>query len=83
MIAACFCIATSCTENSRAKGWGGTATVNLPANTKMLTATWKGEELWYLTRPMRTDEVAETTTLNEQSSFGIMQGKVIFKESKQ
>lgn len=73
---------TSCTENARAKAWGGTATVDLPANTKIVNATWKDQELWYLTRPMRTGEVAETVTLHEQSSFGLVQGKVIFKESK-
>lgn len=74
---------TSCTENSRAKAWGGTATVDLPVNTKIINATWKDQELWYLTRPMRADEVAETATLHEQSSFGLIEGKVVFKESKQ
>lgn len=72
---------SSCTENSRAKAWGGTASVDLPANTKLTGATWKDDELWYLTRPMRAGEAAETSTLNEQSSFGLIQGKVVFKES--
>lgn len=74
---------TSCTENTRAKACGGTATVDLPPNTKIVNATWKDHELWYLTRPMRSDEVAETMTLHEQSSFGLIEGKVIFKETKQ
>lgn len=73
---------TSCTENSRAKGWGGTATVDLAPNTKVIGATWKESQLWYLTRPMRADEVAETSTLIEQSNFGLMEGKVVFKETK-
>lgn len=74
---------SSCTENARAKGWGGTATVDLPPNTRMVNATWKDQDLWYLVRPMREDEVAETSTLHEQSSFGVIEGKVIFKETKQ
>jgi hypothetical protein len=73
---------TSCTENARAKAWGGTATVDLAPNTKLIGATWKEADLWYLTRPMRADEVAETSSLIEQSNFGLVEGKVVFKENK-
>jgi hypothetical protein len=78
----CVLLAVSCTENSRAKTFGGTMTVDLPPNAKLDSATWKNEELWYLTRPMRTDEVAETWTMQEDSSFGMIEGQVIFKETK-
>lgn len=61
---------------------GGTATVDLTPNTKLISATWKDAQLWYLTRPMRDDETAETSTLNERSGFGIIEGKVVFKETK-
>jgi hypothetical protein len=70
----------SCTENSRAKKFGGTATVNLPPGTKFVGATWKDAELWYLHRPAREGETPETITLQEQSSFGMIEGKVIFRE---
>lgn len=73
---------TSCTQNARAKGWGGTAKVDLAPNTKLVGATWKDAQLWYLTRPMRSDEVAETSTLTEESSFGLVEGKVVFSETK-
>ena len=84
LLAAAFAVfaLTSCTENSRAKAWGGTATVDLAPNTKLVGATWKDAELWYLTRPMRAGEVAETSSLIEQSNFGLMEGKVVFKETK-
>ena len=36
---------TSCTENSRAKGWGGTAEIVLPKGKKLVTATWKKNSL--------------------------------------
>lgn len=72
----------SCTQNERAKSFGGTANVSLPAGQKLVTATWKGEVLWYLSRPMRADESAETYTLQEESSWGMIEGKVIFNESK-
>jgi len=72
---------TSCTQNQRAKSWGGTATINLPKHTKLVTATWKNNNLWYSTRPMRAGEFAEATSFQEDSSWGAIQGTVIFNES--
>jgi hypothetical protein len=72
----------SCTENQLAKGWGGTTTVELPAGEKLIEATWKDEQLWYLTRSMREDESPETFKFQEKSSYGVIEGTVIFKESK-
>lgn len=72
----------SCTENTRAKKFGGTMTVDLPPNTKLLNVTWKEGEMWYLCRPMREQEAPENYTFQEKSGLGIMEGKVIFTESK-
>ncbi len=69
---------TGCTDNFRAKHLGGTMTVQVPANNKLVVATWKDHELWYLYRPMRTNEVAETSTFQEKSSLGMVEGKVVF-----
>jgi len=71
-----------CTENQRAKSFGGKTAVNLPPNEKLVNVTWKDANLWYLHRPMRSDEVAETYTFQEQSSYGVVEGVVTFKESK-
>lgn len=68
-------------SNWWAKTWGGTITVTLPVNTKLVNATWKGSNLWYLTRPSRKGETAETSTLHEQSNLGMIQGQVIFVET--
>ena len=70
----------SCTENKRAKSYGGTVTVELPSNTKLIGATWKDSQLWYLTRPFRAGETPETSTLSESSEWGLVEGTVIFKE---
>lgn len=72
----------SCTQNERAKNFGGTATINLPAGQKLINVTWKNDELWYLTRPMNSSDSAETYTFKEESSYGIMEGTVILKETK-
>lgn len=71
-----------CTSNQRAKNFGGTMTIDLPPGQKLVVATWKEDDLWYLYRPMRSGEAEETSILKEDSSFGMMKGTVIFKEHK-
>lgn len=67
---------------SMARNLGGTHTIELPKNEKLELITWKDDELWYLTRPMREGEKAETWTYQESTDFGVVEGKVIIKESK-
>lgn len=78
-IAAVF-ILTGCTQQSRAKSWGGSAKIELPAGQKIVGATWKESNLWYMTRPARSGEFPETVTLQESSNLGVVEGKVIFQE---
>lgn len=59
---------------------GGDMTIELPANTKLLNATWKENSLWYLTRPMRNNENAETYEFKEDSNFGVLEGTITFIE---
>lgn len=68
--------------NSSAKRWGGTTTVELPTNQKLVNVSWKDDSLWYLTRQMRDNEKAETFEYVEKSQHGIIEGKVIFSERK-
>lgn len=71
---------TSCTKNARSRNYGGTSNIDLPTGQKLVTATWKEANLWYLTRPAKEGETPEVLTLQESSNLGIMQGKVVFKE---
>jgi len=71
-----------CTENQRARGWGGTATIELKSNQKLVTMTWKEDHLWILTRKRHSDESIEEYEFEENSSWGIMQGTVIVKEKQ-
>jgi uncharacterized protein YceK len=68
--------------NTVTRRMGGTQTVDLPKGQKFIEATWKDDSLWYTTRPMRESETAETFTFQESSNMGVLEGKVIFKESK-
>jgi hypothetical protein len=74
-------MATSCTENGRAKGWGGSMTVNLEPNEKLLNVTWKDADMWILTRPMRAGETSEVYKFKEKSTFGVMEGQITIVES--
>lgn len=62
--------------------WGGTSEVKLPPNSKLVTATWKDANLWYLIRTMRPDEQPERLVFQESSAVGLLQGKVIFVEGR-
>lgn len=76
-------LATSCTDNSRVKKYGGSMTIDLPKGQKLLNATWKGEDnLWYLTRPLQPNEQPTESRFQEKSPHGIVEGTVIFKESR-
>lgn len=45
-------------------------------------ATWKETDLFYLTEPMDSNYVPKTRTFREDSSRGVMESTVIFKERK-
>ena len=72
----------SCTENQRARQFGGTITIELPPGEKLVMATWKETDLFYLTEPMDSNYVPKTKTFREDSSWGVMESTVIFKERK-
>lgn len=70
----------SCTENQMAKQFGGTMKVDLPPNTEFVSATWKNDELWYIHRPRKAGETPDIITMQEDSNFGLVEGKVQFNE---
>ena len=72
----------SCTENKISRTFGGTMTVNLPKGQKLIMATWKKTSLFYLTEPMDSDYVPKTKVFQEDSSWGVIESKVLFIESR-
>ena len=73
---------TSCTENQRARQFGGTITIELPPGEKLIMATWKETDLFYLTEPMDSNYVPKTKTFREDSNWRVIESTVIFKERK-
>lgn len=66
----------SCTDNQRARKFGGTETVTLESHERFINIAWKESNLWVVVQ----DTITGTIYAKEKSSFGIMQGKVIIKK---
>jgi len=66
---------TSCTDNRRAREFGGTETIDIPEGRILVNCTWKQDNLWVLTKDTATGEMF----FNEKSSFGILEGEINFK----
>ena len=73
---------TACTRMNRAQRWGFQETVILPAGRKLVNATWKDSNLWILTRPALAGESSDAEwAFDEHSSWGMLSGKIILKET--
>ncbi len=82
MLVGGVCSLTSCTENERAKHYGGTMKINLPIGQKLEMITFKDDNVWYLTRPMLPTDSAVTHTFKEESNYGVMSGTILIYETK-
>jgi hypothetical protein len=65
----------SCTDNARARHWGGTEEISLNKNEVVLNVTWKDSQMWICTK----DTVTNVVYFREKSSLGVMEGTVILK----
>lgn len=72
-----------CGCQAAARNLGGDVTIELEPNQKLEMITWKNSDLWYLTRPMTANDVAETHIFQESSIFGVVEGTVTIIESKE
>lgn len=75
-------IAIAFGSNWSARHIGGTEDVHLPADKKLVNATWKNSSLWLLTRPMKPDEVPEVYDFIEDSNLNVFEGTVHIIEHK-
>jgi hypothetical protein len=65
----------SCTDNQKARKFGGTEQIKLNPNEKFINITWKNDDLWVIVQ----DTVSGDYYAREKSSFGIWEGKIIVK----
>lgn len=66
----------SCTDNQRARNFGGTETVKLEPNEKFVNITWKEDDLWIIVQ----DTITGDYYAREKSSFGVLSGKVVIQK---
>ena len=76
-----FLCLTSC-DQSITRTMGGRTKIELEPGEKLVEATWKGDDIWYLVEPMDSDYVPKTKTFKESSRIGVLEGKVIFYEKR-
>ena len=76
MVAITLLALASCTDNERARNFGGTETIKLEPSEKFMNLTWKQDDIWVIVQ----DTITGTFYAKEKSSFGIMQGKVIIEK---
>ena len=72
---------SSC-DQALTRSMGGTTKVQLEPGEKLLEVTWKGDNIWYLVEPMDSNYIPKTKTFKESSRAGILEGKVIFIETR-
>ena len=76
-------VCLTCCDQAITKKYGGTTTITLEKGEKLVEATWKDDgNLWYLVEPMDSDYVPKTKVFKESSMYGVLEGKVIFVETK-
>lgn len=80
IIAVVLVVLAGCTENQRARGWGGESMVRLPPGRKLINATWKEADLWVLTRPAEAGEKPERFHFEEHSNWGVLEGRMVIQE---
>jgi hypothetical protein len=76
MVAIILLTLVSCTDNERARYFGGTETIKIEPQEKFINVTWKDNDLWVIVE----DTITGTIYAKEKSAFGIMQGKVIIQK---
>jgi hypothetical protein len=64
-----------------AKALGGTINVHLPADKKLVNASWKDSNLWILVRDAEPGDEPKAYEYKEYSNMGVLQGVVVIQET--
>ena len=82
LVAAMVAPMFGCTQQQRAKSFGGNMDLFLPKGEKLVNITWKMDHLWYLTKKMSPNDMPETYEFVESSNFGVLNGKITVHEER-
>ena len=73
---------SSCTEQERARNFGGKIKIEVPVGYKVTSAAWKESELFYFIEPMEEGYVPKEKKFVESSNYGFWESEVTFKEKR-
>jgi len=76
LLSICFLFLLSCTDNTRARRFGGTEAIKLEPQEKFINITWKQDDIWIIVK----DTISGVYYAREKSSFGVWQGKIIIEK---
>lgn len=82
LIIATVLLFASCTEQNRARNFGGEVTIKAPVGYKVTSATWKEDNIFYFLEPMEDEYVPKEKKFIESSSYGVFETEVTFIESR-
>ena len=68
-------ISTSCTENQKARKFGGKEEIQLKPNEVLINVTWKESNMWVLTE----DTLTHVKYFRENSNWGVFEGEIVIK----
>ncbi len=68
-------IVSSCTENQRARKFGGKEDIQLPKHHILINVSWKESNLWIVTK----DTTTNIYYCREKSSWGLWEGEIQIK----
>lgn len=68
-------IFSSCTENQRARKFGGKEEIQLKPNEVLINVTWKESNMWVLTE----DTLTHVKYFRENSNWGVLEGEIAIK----
>ena len=75
-------ICKSCSNQGMTKNWGGEIDMYLGPNRKLVEVTWKDDSIWYLTKSMTDDDIAEEYEFAESDAIGLLEGTLRIYETK-
>lgn len=82
MIVATMFALGGCTDNHMTRKFGADTEIKLERGQKLMDVVFNTNNVWYLTRKMNANDVAECYKFQEKSSFGIFEGTINICEQK-
>lgn len=83
MIVATMFALGGCTDNHMTRKFGADTEIKLERGQKLMDVVFNTNNVWYLTRKMNANDVAECYKFQEKSAFGVFEGTINICEQKQ